>query len=210
MGRVQIYLVRHGAVANAPEGAYYGGTEVPLSPAGRREAVAAARFLGGVQLSSVWTSPLARARFGAVEIARLHPGIPLRVDDRLREIDRGRWVGWTPAQVAERWPGDLRSHAQDLDGWRGHGGESYEDLRRRVLAWLRDRIEEGAQGPSAVVAHLFPIRAILAEALDLPLERWTALQVPTGSLSLIARAAPGWELAWYGVDPAADGHSTAR
>ena len=53
-------------------------------------------------------------------------------------------------------------------------------------------VEHGVGGGVAVVvAHLFPIRAILADALGKPLEEWSDIAVPTGSISLVEYGSDG-------------------
>ena len=105
------------------------------------------------------------------------------------EIDRGRWVGFTKVELENLHPGDLEAHAQDPWEWRDHGGESLGDLRRRVIG-ARDRIC-AAQKPGdsvVLVSHMFPTRAILADALDLDLTDWDKIEIPTGSISLVEYA----------------------
>lgn len=172
----------------ARAGVYYGGIEVPLSPAGREEARRVGAALRGLSLACILSSPLQRARFGAECIAAAHPGLVPEIEPDLAEIARGRWVGLTADEVRRAFPGDLEAHAADLQGWRGHGGESLGDLRRRVLA-ARDRLlARAGSGDGAglvLVSHLHPTRALLADALGLGLERWEELDVPTGSLAVL-------------------------
>ncbi len=208
---VRLFLIRHGAVVPPSPGVYYGGTEVPLSPRGEAEARAAARLLAGVELEAVYCSPLSRARFGADCLIRSRPGLEVEVLPQLREIDRGRWTGNTPEQVDQLWPGQRAAHDRDPEAWRGHGGESLGDLRDRVLAAFGQLVAAHPTATIAVVSHLFPTRAILAQALAWPLERWTDLRLPTGSVSLLERQDEGWAVPWHGrqgeiegADPAAD------
>jgi len=179
-----LYLIRHGKVALQPLGAFYGGAEVPLSPKGREEARQAARKLEDVALDRVLSSPLSRARFGARCLLEGRSGLELEVEPRLREIDRGRWVGLTPRQIEASFPGDLAAHEADPASWRGHGGESLGDLRTRVLEVLDDLGRDSRTGVMALVSHLWPIRAVLARDRGIPLEMaaWNALKVPTGSI----------------------------
>lgn len=181
--RLRLYLVRHGAVAPERPGTYYGGIEVPLSPAGEQEAQRAAEALKNEALDRVLCSPLGRARYGARCIAAGR-GLVEEPVAALAEIARGRWIGLTAEEVRARLPGDLEAHFADPDQWRGHGGESLGDLRRRVLG-VRDRLLEGPPAAVAIVAHLHPIRAVLADALGLPLQRWEELSVPTGSVAVV-------------------------
>lgn len=199
---MRLVLVRHGAVQVARPKTFYGGSEVPLSATGEREARAAAAALQPWHLDHVVCSPLSRARFGAERVAegRTLPGAP-EVFEGLREIDRGRWLGSTAEEIATRWPGDLEAHAAEPETWRGHEGESLGDLRDRVCA-ARDRILARWHGGTiAVVAHLYPIRALVAEALHRPLQDWEQLQAPTGSITVLSSTSLGWVVESLGWKP---------
>lgn len=170
-------------MAPARPGVFYGGTDVPLSPAGREEAAAAARLLAGEPLDRIVASPLSRARFGAERILEGRNGLAIQIEEELREVDRGRWVGLTPEEIEREFPGQLAAHEGDLANWREHEGESMGDLRARVLA-VRDRLMDELHGRSVgLVAHLWPVRAILADADGASLEEWKRFKVPTGSVS---------------------------
>jgi broad specificity phosphatase PhoE len=197
---MELYLVRHGEVVPPAPGAFYGGAEVPLSATGREQAEAAAALLGGVRLDAIYSSPLSRARFGAERVAE-RQGLEVRERVELREIDRGRWTGHTKEQIEARWPGQLAAHDADLEGWRGNGGETFGDLRDRVVPAVEEVIGAHPGGAVAVVCHLFPIRAVLAQVLGVPLEGWTQLRLPTGSVSLVEVGGAGLEQAvvrWHG------------
>lgn len=208
---MRLILVRHGAVRVARPRTFYGGSEVPLSAEGMREAERAAAALAGRRLDHVACSPLSRARHGAERIAagRGLAGRP-EVCEALREIHRGRWVGLTEEEIRARWPADLRAHAEDLEGWRGHEGESLGDLRDRVLGARDDLLRDWGGGTVAVVAHLYPIRALLAEALHRPLGDWERLHVPTGSITVISGTALGWVVESVGWKPEEEGQALPR
>ncbi|MFQ5747856.1 MAG: histidine phosphatase family protein [Planctomycetota bacterium] len=182
-----LFLIRHGDVSPQPPGAFYGGAEIPLSPQGREEARQAARKLQGVAFDRILSSPLSRAHFGASCLLEGRPGLKLELEPRLREIDRGRWVGLTPQQIETAFPGDLAAHKRDPAEWRDHGGESLGDLQSRVLEVLEDLERNPFPGVVAMVSHLWPIRAVLARAQGVPLEMeaWNTLKVPTGSIHQI-------------------------
>jgi len=195
---VRLFLIRHGEVIPPAPGAFYGGTEVDLSDRGRREARAAARLIADEPVTAVYSSPLSRARYGAEQVLAGRRAVPLEIVPELREIDRGRWTGHTPEQVETRWPGDLDRHRLDLETWRGHGGESLGDLRDRCLK-VQDRLAQRHEGETVVVvSHLFPTRAMLAAAAGLPLERWSSLRLPTGSVSRIDAVEGTAQVLWTG------------
>lgn len=186
---MRLFLVRHGAVAVERPGTFYGGTEVPLSEIGREEAQEAGSALREEPLQGIYASPLSRAVFGAEAIGAHFRGLTIQQDADFREIGRGRWVGLTKAELEDLHPGDLPGHTEDPWEWREHGGESLEDLRVRVLG-ARDRIlrDQPEDATVVLVSHMFPTRAILADALGLDLLEWDSLKIPTGSISLVEYA----------------------
>lgn len=185
---------------------YYGGTEVPLSDAGRAEAAAAASVLAAWRLHHVVCSPLSRARYGADLIAhgRGLAAAPEPIAD-LREIDRGHWVGHTEEELLAARPEELQAHRSDPEHWRGHGGESLGDLRRRVLRARDGLLERWPDQTVALVAHLYPIRSLIAEASGQPYAAWEQLKVPTGSISLMELGRDGWRVLEMGLRPAETG-----
>ncbi len=209
---MEIFLIRHGEVDHRFQGRFYGGMDVDLSPNGRDQADAAGRQLAEVSLGSVYTSPLKRAGFGAERVIHWQeangrkPGIQVIPD--LREIDRGRWSGMLKSEVLGRWPEDLSSHFQDLESWRGHDGESLGDLRDRVWAGFDGIVDGHRAGESiALVAHLFPISAILARAeiglAKRTLQSWKEWEIGTGSVSKVSGAPGNWQIDYVGKVPQA-------
>jgi broad specificity phosphatase PhoE len=207
---MEIYLIRHGEVDHHFHGRFYGGLDVDLSANGRDQADAAGRQLAEVPLGSVYSSPLKRAGFGAERVIHWQQAggrsPDLQVIRDLREIDRGRWSGMLKSEVLERWPTDLGSHWQDLESWRGHEGESLGDLRDRVWAGFDGIVGAHQSGDRiAMVAHLFPITAILAYAefgqTQRLLQDWMDWEIETGSVSKVIGAPGNWQIEFVGKVP---------
>ncbi|WP_432064742.1 bifunctional RNase H/acid phosphatase [Streptomyces sp. C10-9-1] len=186
-------LLRHGETALTPQKRFSGsgGGDPELSEAGRRQAEAAAAALaarGTVQ--AVVSSPLRRCRETAGTVAaRL--GLPVEVDEGLRETDFGTWEGLTFAEVRER-------HPQDLDAWLASakaaptgGGESFAAVARRVAA-ARDRLLAAHQGRTVLlVTHVTPIKTLARLALGAPPESLFRMELSAASLSALAYYADG-------------------
>jgi broad specificity phosphatase PhoE len=132
-----LILTRHGQAA-AGDVMLGGQLDVPLLPTGRDEAEALALRLSGVRIDRIVSSPMLRALETAQTIAT---GRPVEVDERLRELDYGRWEGLTYAEVDAHDP-ELRARWEhDPAATHSPGGESGDDVAARALNFLVDLIE---------------------------------------------------------------------
>lgn len=160
-----------------------GWTDVPLSERGRREARALGRrFDQGFGFQAAYSSPLERAR----ETARISMGAhrALRVVDDVREIHCGEVDGMpvelVKARYAALWAENLR---QDNDDFRWPGGESYRELRARVLTAV-GAIAAAHPGQRVLVfTHAGVISQVLGFLHGTRPARWEAFRPSNGSLT---------------------------
>jgi probable phosphoglycerate mutase len=145
---IRLVLARHGATDWTSAGRLTGWTDVPLNADGRGQARRLGRRLAGEGLDSVWSSDLRRA----ADTATIAAG-GARVDPRLRELDFGSLEG----RIWESCPAAVRRGLMAFDGFRAPGGESVEDLRRRVL----DFVAGLPEGSHLLVTHGGVIRTLL-------------------------------------------------
>ncbi|MEU8436836.1 bifunctional RNase H/acid phosphatase [Streptomyces sp. NPDC029216] len=186
-------LLRHGETALTPQKRFSGsgGTDPELSPAGRRQATAVAEALavrGTVQ--AVVSSPLRRCRETAQAVAdRL--GLPVVVEEGLRETDFGAWEGLTFAEVRERFPDDLQAWLDSPKAAPTGGGESFAAVTRRVSA-TRDRLLSAYAGRTVLlVTHVTPVKTLVRLALGAPPESLFKMELSAASLSAVAYYADG-------------------
>ncbi len=112
--------------------------------------------------------------------------------EALRDVDYRQWNGLALADVA----------ADDLQRWMAdpsaapHGGESFEQVRERVAAWL-DGLH-GTGGRRLAVTHGIVLKIVLAHVLGAPLTSiWRVDVEPLGSLSLTSDGRR-WALRHFG------------
>ncbi|MGI5449516.1 bifunctional RNase H/acid phosphatase [Streptomyces sp. CA-243310] len=188
-----LVLLRHGETALTPQKRFSGsgGTDPELSPAGRRQAAAVAEALaarGTVQ--AVVSSPLRRCRETAQAVAdRL--GLPVAIEEGLRETDFGAWEGLTFAEVRARFPDDLQAWLDSPKAAPTGGGESFATVTRRVSA-ARDRLVSAHAGRTVlVVTHVTPVKTLVRLALGAPPESLFKMELSAASLSAVAYYADG-------------------
>lgn len=164
----RLTLIRHGLTAWNVEGRFQGHTDVPLSDDGRAQARALAGYVAAVQgVDAVVASPLARA----LETAAIaFPDHPVTTDPRLRELHFGAFEGRTLAQnqADPAWPDWIA----DPYGRRAPGGESYQQLRERAVAWLADARAAHPGAHVVAVTHSGTIQMLLADLLGVERPRW--------------------------------------
>lgn len=180
----RIILVRHGRTAWHAEGRYAGTADIPPDDVGCRQAEAVARYFEGVKIDCIYSSPLSRCLDLAKEIAPGH-GLEVVVDDRLREIDLGRWDGETYKEIFERDGEILRDWTRDPTSVAIPGGETLLAVQERSMDWFSDATATYPEGTVVASSHGGPIRTMIAAIIGSPLSRVFRLTVDLASISIV-------------------------
>jgi broad specificity phosphatase PhoE/ribonuclease HI len=183
------HLLRHGSTEHTPDRRFSGSSDLPLSELGRAEARAAARHLAGRGIDAIVTSPLRRCRETAAAAAEVL-GLPVEVDDDLRELDFGEWEGLSRDEAMARNPLALRRFFGATDV-RAPGGESIADVSTRVARARRRILGEHAGSTVLVVSHVTPIKLLLATGLGVGDEVVHRVFLDAASLSTVAWSSDG-------------------
>jgi broad specificity phosphatase PhoE len=155
-----LLLVRHGRTVDNAHGRLLGRADPELDELGRRQAEAVGAALRSGRfgpIAEVVSSPLRRARATADAL-----GLPVRVDDRLVELDYGELEGTPVVEVPPATWAEWRSDPH----FRPPGGESLVELGVRVReACVHWSGVEGPAGAVVLVSHVSPVKAATAWAL---------------------------------------------
>jgi len=167
MPRPTLYYVRHGLTDWNMQGRLQGRHDIPLNTRGQEQAKRCGEILrdllarDGRAASDFGyaSSPLMRARV-TMDILRTTLGLApegYALDERLAEIAFGTWEGLTYDDVIarDREIVDTREHNKWL--FRPPGGETYEEVARRVGAWYATLDRD-----TVVTAHGGTARALVA------------------------------------------------
>jgi alpha-ribazole phosphatase len=140
-----------------------------------------ARVLAHMPLTAIYTSPLARAADTAQRVAARHDLSPVVVRD-LREIEFGDVEGLQ----FEEYPSELKTALLTAPASASFpGGESYEDLRTRVVAALAELVTRHHGETVAATSHAGAIRAALATWLAIPPDESFRLDQSFGAINVI-------------------------
>ena len=138
-----LFLIRHGETVWNADGRLQGQRDAQLNGRGREQAKQAGHLLAtlapDVARSLFIASPLSRTRdtldILMGELCRagaIASPPPTTTDDRLKELCFGRWEGLTWKEVRRCDQADYAARNADIWNVAPPGGESYEDLARRV------------------------------------------------------------------------------
>ncbi len=176
-----LYLARHGETNDNREPIRVQGfTDTPLNERGRRQAAELARRVEPLGIRSLWCSDLSRARETA-EIVGAALRLPVQLDCRLREANRGDWEGQRFIDIARHQPELYAAWLRAGEHFRFPGGESLAEQRDRVMAALTD-IRSSSELPVLVVCHGGTIRVVLATRDPRGLDAFHTFEVPNVSL----------------------------
>ncbi len=158
---MSLYVVRHGRTEANASGKLLGRADIELDEIGYDQA----RRIGGAVPASaqIVSSPLARCRQTAEGIAEAAGRSPssVAVDDRLMELDYGD-LDLTPLSEVDPEVWDQWRRSADF---RPAGGETLNELHKRVSACLNDLADAASAGDVVVVSHVSPIKSAVAWAL---------------------------------------------
>lgn len=171
---VEIVLARHGETEWSRDLRHTGRTDIPLTEAGREEALALRGVLGAWSFERVLTSPLERA----AETCRLAGlGDRAELSDALLEWDYGDYEGITTKQIHEQRP--------DWYLWRDGcpGGETAAEVGARLDPLVQEL--RGAEGDVALFAHGHLLRVLAARWIGLGPEAGALFALSTATLSAL-------------------------
>ncbi len=182
----RLYLVRHGETMANREYRYIGTRDDPLSPLGETQALQLAEGLSGLPIAAVYSSPLQRTYYTAIQIAARH-SLEIQRVYALRECDFGTWEGLSRAEVLERSPED----SQRLREWEHNtsvappDGESFEALQQRVIAAVERLAHAHPDQAIVLVSHVGPIKVLLSAALGAPLSSAFRIFLDPATISVV-------------------------
>ncbi len=176
---MDVYLVRH-TTPEVVSGVCYGQSDLELANSFEAEWAILESKLAQLTSPLVFSSPLQRC-YKLAQKAVNHFNFPVTlIDDRLLELNFGDWElkPWQdiPQGIVGEWTDEHLLQAPP-------NGESYNDLHIRVSSFLGELVERDDADQSLIFTHAGVIRALVSEALNMPLREAYRVEVNYGSVT---------------------------
>ena len=180
----QIIFLRHGQAKNNTERILAGRTEgIPLTETGVKQAEHTADFLQHMNISAIYSSPIQRAKHTA-EIVGKHNSLDVTIDDRLIELDMGKFTGMPYDEIFNN-HGNVFMKFYNGELEIAHNGvETFSDVKKRVLGIVDHVIENHPDENVVLVTHMDPIKAMLSTIVDLSATNLFELIIANASLNI--------------------------
>ena len=183
---MELVLVRHAEVSEEARGRCYGRLDVGLSENGHRQSRRIAERLAGEAVAAVVCSPARRTRETAAAVAVRHE-LEVTILDELSELDFGELEGRTYEEIESKWPELYAAWMTEPSSVAFPGGEALADLRARVAAAVTRLRTEYDGSVVVAITHAGVVRAVLADALGMPDDRFFRIDVEPASITRV-----GW------------------
>jgi probable phosphoglycerate mutase len=142
---MKIYAIRHGLTEFNKKGIINGHLEDNLAPEGIEQAMIVAVSLPR-NIKHIYSSSLLRTKQTA-NLLNSVLNVPISYYDELKEVDFGSLSG----QVFDE--DRKKKHKSQQYDWRPERGESFEDVKKRVLKIFEKIKVESKDGEALVVTH---------------------------------------------------------
>ncbi len=183
---IMIDLMRHGE----PQGGKrFRGHSIddPLSDKGWEQMRGA--ITGGYSWDCVVSSPMLRCKAFALEVAEQQK-CGCNVIDDLKEIGFGHWEGKSRAIIRALYAKEYAQFYANPEQNPPKNAEQLGIFYRRILAVLKNVQQEYDGQHILLIAHAGVIRAILAYALDMPLNSMFKMEIQNAALIRIELGEP--------------------
>jgi len=177
----EIILVRHGETEWNVGGIYRGRADVALDGVGVKQAELLGKYLSGLKLDAIYSSPLRRALDTANIVAR-YQSVGAQVSDGLIDFNYGEWQGLPDKEVRKLYPA---LHSE----WHTHphlvempGGESLGDVEERVLAVVKEVVSK-YKGSVVLVSHRVVNKVLTCSLLGLDNSHFWHIRQDVGGIT---------------------------
>ncbi len=166
--KTRFIFIRHAQSVAKELGIVQGdGASTPLSALGKEQAEKLGNSFKSEKCDRLFASTSVRAVETAAQIKKFHAPVLYEEIRELHERSKGEAEGMKQEEFEKKYPEVLEAWGREEDP-RPAGGESFEDVEKRVMPIIERHLKEYAGQTLAYVIHGNVIRVILGAMLGIP------------------------------------------
>ena len=180
-----IIFLRHAQAENNTKRILAGRTEgVPLTKTGIQQAERISEYLKPLDISAIYSSPIERAKHTA-EIVTKNSAIDVELDDRLTEIDMGKFTRMNYDDMFAKYGNIFLKFYENDPVIAEHEVETFPSVQKRILDMVDHVIKKHKNENVILVTHMDPIKAMLANVMDLKPKTLFELIIANASFTIL-------------------------
>jgi len=156
---------------------------VPLTETGIAQAKRIARFLKPFNISTIYSSPIERAQ-NTAEIVAKHNSLEYNIDERLNELDMGKFTGIQYDKLFEKHGNVFLKFYEGEIEIAHNGVETFVEVKKRVLNMVDHVLQKHDNENVLLVTHMDPIKAMISTIMDLKPNSLYELIIENASLTV--------------------------
>ena len=180
-----IIFLRHAQAENNTKRILAGRTEgVPLTKTGIQQAEQISEYLKPLDISAIYSSPIERAKYTA-EIVTKNSAIDVELDDRLTEIDMGKFTRMNYDDMFAKYGNIFLKFYENDPVIAEHEVETFPNVQKRILDMVDHVIKKHKNENVILVTHMDPIKSMLANVMDLKPKTLFELIIANASFTIL-------------------------
>lgn len=180
----RFYLIRHGETDWNKHNMVQGSIDTELNKTGAEQARKVAERLKSEKIDIIFSSTLKRAYMTAKQIKSFHPDVPLKLTDKLNEINFGEWEGLSFNEIEERFSEQYKLWKDTPEKATFPGEGSLYNVMERVKSFFEDVLNMPYEN-IVIVTHGGIIKLSIIYLLELPLDFYKKCWFGNASLSIV-------------------------
>ena len=180
-----IIFLRHAQAENNTKRILAGRTDgVPLTKTGIQQAEQISEYLKPLDISAIYSSPIERAKHTA-EIVTKNSAIDVELDDRLTEIDMGKFTRMNYDDMFAKYGNIFLKFYENDPVIAEHEVETFPSVQKRILDMVDHVIKKHKNENVILVTHMDPIKSMLANVMDLKPKTLFELIIANASFTIL-------------------------
>lgn len=156
----KLIIVRHCQAEGNLKRFFQGKIDSDITARGRAQIGAVAELLSAEPIDVFYTSSLQRARLTTDGINVYHE-VPVIIDNRLAEIDAGKWEGKMLTDIEKEYPQEFSDWHNNPSVFHAPKGETMSEVYNRMKAAVDDIIKDNNGKTVCIVSHGCAIKCLM-------------------------------------------------